>query len=610
MVVEQLTITDSLFESNSVDGVGGGAIYARASTVNVASSALIDNYDDSDYAIYARITSYVTPSVTANDNWWGSSESPKSYVSNKVTLNRWAVLSVSNDTAFVEGQNVTITADINSYTTGTTSGKLTNPINVAREVTIETSSGKINGVLENGEFSTVYNVPAGLKYVDAIVDYQKENLYMVTTGTTVQVSNVSALKAQRPVYVINVTCADGTIVTQGTVQLFINSEEIAVLDVENGTASGKFVVSLAAGTYEILAKYTDDEGLFEESFGTGKLTVGSTRNDYIYNSNFHDYFDEDGFMYTDIPYTRLYYRDNFNAEDLGIDTLTITAPMRFNPYSSFGKFENITFRVISSGVTINGAVLNIEGDHGAAFTIDADSVTLQSVTVNYNTAADTSAYGVYAYEVDNFYLLTSEINFNSNATGTPKCIQHAVEIRDCTNARVTKSTINAKLPACDVDYYSGATGIDKDVILAIGVQGGENVTITTSTINTDVTGTYGDFPTVDSIMADGVTNLVISKNTMVQTDFSNKGAGYSNVVDLYSCNNAKVSGNDIKEKAKPETYTFISKEDKDKLKPTLILFFWHWFQVWNFKILLLRYMAILYTHKVSVLMMIPTTYTV
>ena len=542
---ETLTITDSLFDDNTLYGLGGGAIYARASTVNVANSVLINNGDDSDYAIYSRVTSMVTPSVTANDNWWGSSESPKSLVSNKVTLNRWAVLSVSNDTAFVEGKNVTIKADINSYTTGTTTGLLSKPINVARDVTIETSNGNIEGVLENGEFSTVFAAPAGLKYVDVIVDYQKENLFVVTSGTTVTVNNVSAKKADRPIYTINVTSADGTIVDQGTVELFINDESVGILDVENGTAKGKFVVSLSAGTYDIIAKYSDEAGLFEENFGTAKLTVSSTRNDYIYNSNFHDYFDEDGYMYEDIPYERLYFRDNFNATGLGIDTITITAPMSFNIYSNFGKFDNITFRVTGSDVLINRIVLNLEGDHGAAFTIDADDVTLQTVTINYDTVKDTDAYAIYAYEVDNFRLLSSTVNFNSNSIGTPGYTQHAIQYRDCTNSAVTKSTINSKLPACDVDYYSDASGIDQDVVLAIGIQGGENIKITTSTINTDVVNTYGDLPTVDSIMANGVTNLEISKNTMVQTDFSNDGAGYSNVVDLYTCDDAKILGNDI-----------------------------------------------------------------
>ena len=63
---------------------------------------------------------------------------------------------------------------------------------------------------------------------------------------------------------------------------------------------------------------------------------------------------------------------------------------------------------------------------------------------------------------------------------------------------------------------------------------------------------------------------LIEKNNFL--DFSNRACNEFEVYDA-KINLLKVSGNDIKEKAKPETYTFISKEDKDKLKPTLILFF-------------------------------------
>ena len=55
-------------------------------------------------------------------------------------------------------------------------------------------------------------------------------------------------------------------------------------------------------------------------------------------------------------------------------------------------------------------------------------------------------------------------------------------------------------------------------------------------------------------------------------DFSNRACNEYEVYDA-KINLLKMSGNDLKEKLKPETYSFISKEDTDKIKPTLILFF-------------------------------------
>ena len=55
-------------------------------------------------------------------------------------------------------------------------------------------------------------------------------------------------------------------------------------------------------------------------------------------------------------------------------------------------------------------------------------------------------------------------------------------------------------------------------------------------------------------------------------DFSNRACNEYEIYDA-EINMLKVSGNDITQKAEPEKYCFIPKDDIDKLKPTLILFF-------------------------------------
>ena len=55
-------------------------------------------------------------------------------------------------------------------------------------------------------------------------------------------------------------------------------------------------------------------------------------------------------------------------------------------------------------------------------------------------------------------------------------------------------------------------------------------------------------------------------------DFSSRACNEYEIYDVH-INMLKVSGNDITQKVTPEKYCFIPKEDNDKLKPTLILFF-------------------------------------
>ena len=538
---ETLTVTDSLFEQNTVDGLGGGAIYVRTATVNVANSVLVSNYDDSNYAVYSRITSMVTPTVTVNDNWWGSNDSPKDLVSNKVTLNRWAVLTVTNDTQIKAGENVTINANINTYTTGTTTGDLAKPIVVPRAVTLETSDATEEDVLVDGEADFVYTVPEGLKFIRVSVDNEIVTLFVTTTTTTVSADNFTAKKGERYEFAANVTCDDGTIVNQGTVELFIGEESIATFDVINGTASGKLLITQDEGEYNITVKYVDPETLFDESFTVVGFTVKGINN-IITPENFYDFFDEDGFMFSDIPFDNLVFDGEF--EDLGVDKIVISESKQIE--SNYADFNDVVIVIDADDVSFTGrSYFTVDGNavSGPVIAIYGDNVTVENVNIDYSTAKDTEAYGILIYEADGVSVDNARIDFESNSVGTPGYTQHAIQIHSSSNVNITKGTINSKLPACDVDFAS--QGIDQDLILAIGIQDSENIVLNKNTVTTDVTAANGDYPTVDSIMANNVNNLVISDNKITQTDKSTVGAGYSNAVDLYVSNNVNITGNTI-----------------------------------------------------------------
>ncbi|MEE1128932.1 MAG: hypothetical protein UHW99_03015, partial [Methanobrevibacter sp.] len=541
---ETLTVSDSLFEDNSVSGVGGGAIYVRTSTVNVANSILVNNYDDESYAIYSRITSMITPSVIVNDNWWGSNDSPKSYVSEKVTLNRWAILTVENASEIKEGEDVTISANINTYTTGSTSGELAKPIGVPRDITIETSAGEIEGVLENGEFNTVYNVPAGLKYIKATVDSQTETLFMTTTATIVESEGFTAKKGERYDIVINVTSADGTVINQGYVDLFIGEESIGTIYVDEGVASDKILISMDEGKYNVTIKYTDEEGLFEENFTVIPVTV-SGLNNVVTQENFFDFFDINGAMYGDIPFDELTFKGEF--KDLGIGNIEISSPIAIKGNNA--KLINMTVSILSPDVSIDNLAIDIDSpeDLGTALYVYYDNVSLNKVDISYKTNANTTAFGVFIEDSNNVNLTNSKITFESNADGTKDYYQYAVKVLNSNNIVMSGNTITSSLPACDVNYDSEITGIDHDLVLAIGIQTSNDVLIDNNKIYTDVIAVNGDYPTVDSIMVDDVNNLVINKNTIVQTDKSNTGnPGFSNAVDLYNFKNVNVTANNIK----------------------------------------------------------------
>lgn len=227
---EVLTITNSLFIDNSVSDYGGGAIYTRYAKVNISNSVLINNNDVNNVSLYRRTTDVNTAQITANDNWWGSNDNPKSNI-NGGTLTRGVILTVGNESEIREGVDVNITVSLNTYTTGAENGTLTSPIGVERDVTIRTTSGEIKGTLVNGEFKTSYSVPSNLKIITAHVDDEDIVLYVVATKVNLTAKNITASKGESVDINITVLTEENEKVNTGSVEVYFGDDLITTIDV-------------------------------------------------------------------------------------------------------------------------------------------------------------------------------------------------------------------------------------------------------------------------------------------------------------------------------------------------------------------------------------------
>ncbi|MEE1336222.1 right-handed parallel beta-helix repeat-containing protein, partial [Methanobrevibacter sp.] len=276
-----LTISNTLFEDNTA-GTNGGAVYARSTTINIVNSVLLNNKDANGLAVYGYKTEQVSPAITLNDNWWGSNDNPANLVGGnsnyKPTLNRWAILTIANDTPIVQGNTVKLTVSINSWTNGAENGTLANPIKVERPVSIRTTSGIIDGVLENGEFSYDYLVPANLKIISATVDNQSETLFVITSETVLTVENITAFQGETVNVNIIVKTTDGADVNGGTVELYFDNNLVATIPVIGGVASKDVIIANGVGTYDIKANYSDATGEFSYSEDTANLNVNGVNN--------------------------------------------------------------------------------------------------------------------------------------------------------------------------------------------------------------------------------------------------------------------------------------------------------------------------------------------
>ena len=342
-----LTIKNTLFDNNKAN-VSGAAIYVRGSTLTISNSVLLNNIDNNGIAIHKGVTSYVSAVVNANDNWWGTNKNPSRFVSSGSNLNRWVILTATNNTAITEGNTVRLTVSLNTYTTGTANGTLDSPIIISRPVVINTTSGVINGILENGEFSTDYIVPSGLKIITATVDDETQVIYVKVVKTELTINNITAKKGERVDFIANVVANDGEIINRGHVDLYINNELFKVISVSNGKAIERILISNDVGVYDILAKYIDETGGFEKSNASAILNVTGINN-FVTNSTFFNFFDSGGVLLSDVPFNDLIFLGDFSG--LGVNIVDLNRNISI--LGSNAVLYDMGFLISASGVVLN-----------------------------------------------------------------------------------------------------------------------------------------------------------------------------------------------------------------------------------------------------------------
>ena len=443
-----LTISNTLFEDNSA-GTNGGAVYARSTTINIANSVLLNNKDENGLAVYGYKTEQVSPAITLNDNWWGSNDKPSDLIGGnsnyKPTLNRWAILTVTNDTAIVEGNTVKVTASINSWTNGVENGTLTNPIKVQRPVSIKTTSGIIDGVLENGEFSYDYLIPANLKIISATVDNQTETLFVVTSETVLTVDNITASQGDKVNVNIIVKTTDGADVTGGTVELYFGDDLVATIPVIGGVASQDIIIAKNVGAYPIKVNYTDSTGEFSYAEATATLNVTGVNN-IVTPETVSLFFDENGVLKSDIPFDELVFKGVFN----NLGTLTLNKPI-----SVIGEgaiFNNTALKITGDNVAVKNMefVADKKFNDNAVIYIGGKNALVENNTIVYDAPNTSDSYAIYMDAADGAKLIANDIFYDGKLGEGIKTIP--VYAIDSDNMVVRDNYIDASIPSVDVGY--------------------------------------------------------------------------------------------------------------------------------------------------------------
>ena len=504
----KLTISDTLFENNTADA-NGGAIYSRATTVNVEKSVFINNNDANNISVYGYATEQINPSITANKNWWGTNADPSAFVGGnnkyKPTVNNWAILTIKNDTEIKDGNIVKLTVAIDSYTDGESVYALDSPVNVEIPVTISTNKGDIEGVLSNGEFT--YDLDAtGIKYISAKVGGDEEVLFVNTVPTTIAMDDITAAKGDSVEYTITITSDDGTVVNKGEVELYFGEDLIATIPVVDGTAKQSILFSKDIGTYDIKAKFIDTTEQFGASEATKTLTVTGINN-IVTPETIGNFFDENGVMKANVPFDELIFQGEF--KDLG----TLTLNKAINITGDGALFNNTALYIKADNVAVKNIkfVADKEFDNNAVIYVEGKNNIIKNNTIDYDAPIGES-YAVYVDGSDGTKLIENDIFYEGKLGEATRTM--AIFAIDSNNMVVSDNNVKASVPSVDVGY--GPAPDYAPMVLSAGIE------------------------------FENCKNLTFEDNTVI-VDY-NKSAGYSDTLyglRVAGCDDANIAGNDI-----------------------------------------------------------------
>lgn len=295
--------------------------------------------------------------------------------------------------------------------------------------------------------------------------------------------------------------------------------------------------SAANQTDDSLSVNDDLSVISDDSLEVASEDVLSSSNQTVTPDNFFDYFDNDGNSISDDD---LIFEGEFNSP---VSHIYISSK---NINGQNAVFRNMGLN-LADDVTINGLTLisdqYVENEEGALIYATGSNIVLKNLVLNYNCPGGQNVYGIFFNDCHNFELSNSHIDLVGN---NQEFYQYALKMIDSTQGKIKDSEINASLPLLDIDYNQ-EEGLARDLALCIGISGSKDLLIQNNQIHTIVNAFVGQYPTLDTIMVVGSSNVTLSGNNISETDaFTPEGSSnYLYVVDFYTTNDVLIELNNI-----------------------------------------------------------------
>lgn len=285
------------------------------------------------------------------------------------------------------------------------------------------------------------------------------------------------------------------------------------ITIGNKTYNGKLIngkttidiPDLAVGNTNAAVVYFGDKKYADKTINIVFTVIGNT----VTNYTFFNYFDKDGVLKSDIPFSDLIFAGNFS----GLNLSTLTIDKKINLIGEKAFLNDIGLVIKADNISVSNFVIVLTNTSGVESAIDVRgaNASINTNMISVDSAFDKDSFVINAENAANLTIDNNTIVYSGKTDGNG--INNIIKVIDSDNVNILNNYIFAEIPSVPVKYMP-PTWIATVKSAGIYTEGSANLNIASNNIAIEYNNASGAHDTIHALYIGGGDNAVVENNNI------------------------------------------------------------------------------------------------
>ena len=285
------------------------------------------------------------------------------------------------------------------------------------------------------------------------------------------------------------------------------------ITIGNKTYNGKLIngkttidiPDLAVGNTNAAVVYFGDKKYADKTINIVFTVIGNT----VTNYTFFNYFDKDGVLKSDIPFSDLIFAGNFS----GLNLSTLTIDKKINLIGEKAFLNDIGLVIKADNISVSNFVIVLTNTSGVESAIDVRgaNASINTNMISVDSAFDKDSFVINAENAANLTIDNNTIVYSGKTDGNG--INNIIKVIDSDNVNILNNYIFAEIPSVPVKYMP-PTWIATVKSEGIYTEGSANLNIASNNIAIEYNNASGAHDTIHALYIGGGDNAVVENNNI------------------------------------------------------------------------------------------------